>query len=190
MADQRISEQQLQALDDADEYSLRHHSSEVSLLISSYRDLLGENDRMRDLLAQKLVDSTMLTGLVPDASGINIHLEGGACRLVADAFGEQLYSSGAENYIEAFFSSSKYPDMGQIVVTVKRETGKTPHALRLAAEQEVRRLLAELEALKSQAPRQVFGLNTPCIACGQNHVGMAGLPCPNMTPMAGGPVDA
>ncbi len=42
MADQRISEQQLQALDDADEYSLRHHSSEVSLLVESYRGVCAE----------------------------------------------------------------------------------------------------------------------------------------------------
>ncbi|CAN7519699.1 hypothetical protein LJR071_003528 [Pseudomonas sp. LjRoot71] len=42
MADQRISEQQLQALDEADEYSLRHHSSEVALLIESYREVCAE----------------------------------------------------------------------------------------------------------------------------------------------------
>lgn len=42
MADQRISEQQLQALDDADEYSLRHHSSDVALLIESYRAVQAE----------------------------------------------------------------------------------------------------------------------------------------------------
>lgn len=50
-------------------------------------------------------------------------------------------------------------------------------------------LHGELRALKKPALRLVAGFNTPCIACGQHHAGMAGLPCPSMTPMAGGPAD-
>lgn len=42
MTDKRISEEQLQALAEADEYSLRHHSSEVWLLIESYRELQAQ----------------------------------------------------------------------------------------------------------------------------------------------------
>lgn len=42
MTDKRISEEQLQALDEADEYSLRHYSSEVRLLIESYREVQSE----------------------------------------------------------------------------------------------------------------------------------------------------
>lgn len=112
-------------------------------------ELQTENDRLRALLAQKLVDSTMLTGLVPDASGINIGMQGGACGLLADAFGEQLFESGAENYIEAFFSSRKYHDLGQIIVTVRRETGKTPHALRQEAEGAAKRMVSLLAEIRN-----------------------------------------
>lgn len=109
------------------------------------RRLTAENERLRELLAQKVVDSTMLTGLVPEDGALVAGFKGGACGLMAAAFGEQLFTSGAENYIEAMFTSSKYPDLGQITVTVKRETGKTPHQLRRDAEIE-RDQLAEQSA--------------------------------------------
>ncbi len=51
-------------------------------------------------------------------------------------------------------------------------------------------LRGELQALKKPALRLATGSNTKCLACDQHHAGMAGLPCPNMTPMAGGPADA
>lgn len=41
-----ITEKQIQDLEDADEYSLRHYSSEVSLLIDSYRKLLQDKARL------------------------------------------------------------------------------------------------------------------------------------------------
>lgn len=109
MSDQRISEQQLQALHDADEYSLRHHSSEVGLLIESYREVSAELEVA--------------------------HI---ACQL-----------SIAENI----------------------------------------QLRSELNAFKKPVLRQVTGFNTECLVCGQHHAGMGGLPCPNMTPMAGGRTD-
>lgn len=110
--------------------------------------LIEENEKIRGLLAEKLISQTMLTGIVPDNGGMTIGLEGGACAIMAEVFGEQLYTSGAENYIELSFASGKYPDLGQIVVTVKRETGKTPHQLRAMAEQERDQLKAENEALR------------------------------------------
>jgi hypothetical protein len=66
VADQRISEQQLQALDDADEYSLRHHSSEVSLLISSYRDLLVEVERLHAKLDSIGIEASALSRMYTD----------------------------------------------------------------------------------------------------------------------------
>ena len=98
--------------------------------------LMEENERIRGLLAEKIISQTMLTGIIPDNGGMTVGLEGGAGAIMADVFGEQLFTSQAENYIALSFASGKYPDLGEIVVTVKRETGKTPHELRVAAENE------------------------------------------------------
>ncbi|SEJ52938.1 hypothetical protein SAMN04244572_04353 [Azotobacter beijerinckii] len=110
--------------------------------------LITEVERLREVLAEKLIDSTMLTGIDIGNGSLTIGAKGGVCGIMADSFGQMLFESGAENYIEAFFSSSKHPELGQIVVTVKRETGKTPHQLRQVAEAERDQLKAEIEALR------------------------------------------
>lgn len=60
---------------------------------------------------------------------------------------------------------------------------------RLTEPQEILSLLDEIKRLKSPAMPNVFGASK-CIACGEVHLGMAGLPCPKMAPMAGGNPDA
>lgn len=113
--------------------------------------LIEENERIRGLLAEKVISQTMLTGIIPDNGGMTVGLEGGACAIMADVFGEQLFTSQAENYIELSFESGKYPDLGQIVVTVKRETGKTPHQLRAVAENEREILRKALTTIREES---------------------------------------
>lgn len=60
---------------------------------------------------------------------------------------------------------------------------------RLTEPQEILSLLDEIKRLNSPAMSNVFGASK-CIACGEVHPGMSGLPCPKMTPMAGGNPDA
>lgn len=106
----------------------------VLAILDDHQRITDENIRMRELLAEKVVSSTQITGI--DMNTGTIGFEGGACGWLAEAFGEQLFTSGAENYIELTMTSGKYPDLGQIAITVKRETGKTPHQLRALAEQQ------------------------------------------------------
>lgn len=54
---------------------------------------------------------------------------------------------------------------------------------------QIERLLDEIKRLNSSVMPKVFGASK-CIACGEVHPGMGGLPCPKMTPMAGGNPDA
>jgi len=125
---------------------------------ADYDALIAENERLREVLAEKLIDSTMLTGIDIGNGSLTIGAKGGVCGIMADSFGQMLFESGAENYIEAFFSSSKHTELGQIVVTVKRETGKTPHQLRQVAEAERDQLKAENERLKQalSGPHEVL----------------------------------
>ena len=115
-----------------------------------YEALLEENQQLRQLTSEKVINATMLREFVARDGGLTIGLEGGACALMAQAFGQQLYESEAFNYIEASFDSPDYPDLGQITVTLKREAGKTPHQLRREAEAERDALRAERDALRNE----------------------------------------
>ncbi|RUT30847.1 hypothetical protein WG29040_23190 [Pseudomonas sp. PAMC 29040] len=109
--------------------------------------LKAENERLRGLLAEKVVNSTMLTGLVPDDGGMTLGFEGGACGMLAQLFGDQFYESPAINYLELRFDSAKHPDIGRLVVTLQREEGKTPAELRGIAETQVSALAFLLQYL-------------------------------------------
>jgi len=55
--------------------------------------------------------------------GLNIELEGGACRLLAESFADQFSESGAKNYLEISFYSDK---TGPLVVTMQKAGAITP----------------------------------------------------------------
>ena len=94
----------------------------------------AENERLRVLLAEKVVNATMLTGLVAIDGGIALGFEGGACGMMAQLFGDQFFESPAINYLELRFNSTKHPDLGRLVVTLQRVEGKTPAEMRATAE--------------------------------------------------------
>lgn len=97
-----------------------------------------ENVELRAALADKLVSQTLLKRLVAESGQLKMEMEGGACRLMAEAFGAMLQDSGAVNYIETTFEVGGADDLpgAGVIVTVQREEGLTPHQLRLQAEQE------------------------------------------------------
>lgn len=126
--------------------------------MSEVERLTRENEVLRAALADKVVDSTKLRAFLPADGGFTIGLEGGPCALLADAFGEQLYTSEAINYLQLTFTSGAYPDLGEIVVTLQRCTGKTPHELRIDAERERVRWQQNYEHLIEQhMPRTGHG---------------------------------
>ena len=96
-----------------------------------------ENAELRAALADKLVSQTLLKRLVAENGQMKLEMEGGACRLMAEAFGTMLLENKAANYIETTFEMGG--DEGQpkavILVTVQRGEGKSPHELRSEAEQ-------------------------------------------------------
>ena len=112
--------------------------------------LLDEIGELRGLLASRVIESTALVNFAANRGGLTVGYEGGGCALLAETLGRQLYESQAVNYIEATFESRLHPELGEIVVTLKREVGKTPHQLRMAAEAERDQLRAENERLRAQ----------------------------------------
>lgn len=138
----------------------------VQQLRAEIERLQAENSSLRDALADKVVDSTKLRAFLPADGGFTIGLEGGPCALLADAFGEQLYTSDAINYLQLTFTSGAYPDLGQIVVTLQRCTGKNPHELRIDAEQE--RDWMKLDAARFRHVLQQLPANLSQAFCGEN----------------------
>lgn len=94
-----------------------------------------------------------LTGITIDHESVTAGFKGNACAILAEALGKQLYDSGAENYIEMRFNSGVYPDGGELVVTLQRCAGKTPHQLRQAAEQQRDVLRAEARQMTEDVYR-------------------------------------
>ncbi len=72
---------------------------------------------------EKLINETMVTSINIGEGSMEIDLEGGACRLLAEAFEKQFKDSGAKNYVELSFISE---DLGLITVTMQRYKKLTP----------------------------------------------------------------
>lgn len=95
--------------------------------------------------------------------GENERLKARPEQALTEALGERLMQSSPENYIETTFGVDGTDE--DIVVTLRRSAGKTPHELRLEAEAERDRLRAEVEALRKDASR-LDRLDIECEAYG------------------------
>lgn len=64
-----------------------------------------------------------ITGISLKDGGLDISMEGGACKALAELFAEQFIDLGGVNYVELVFDSDK---IGPLVVTMQRIDGMTP----------------------------------------------------------------
>lgn len=192
-----ITEKQIQDLEDADEHSLRHYSSEVGLLIESYRAKEAELKRSYTAFesmsylaashaerAQKLLAESFIPG--------QMH-----CAKCKFQLTKRVICMGSGTIGAGDNKTEPCPNgCGPLwPVTWKQADQENQEIIgRLCDEQrelraQIERLLDEIKRLNSSVIPKVFGASK-CIACGEVHPGMAGLPCPKMTPMAGGKPDA
>ncbi|WP_202879040.1 MULTISPECIES: hypothetical protein [unclassified Pseudomonas] len=128
--------------------------------LPSYKDLLAETIQLRTLLGQQMVSACQMVEFVRTYGSPITKVAGGAAHLLSELLGQQLYESDPENYIQLSFDSAMYPVGGDIVVTLQRTSGLTPHELRLLAEEESeqqkQRCILLKDALDNQL-RQVEG---------------------------------
>jgi hypothetical protein len=107
------------------------------------RRLERGNKRLSDALA-----NPTMTGLAFHENSATVGIAGPAAQMLAGMFLGLLQDNPqAVNYVELTFLSPK----GNILVTVHRPGGATPHNLRAMAEQEARNLRAELATAKREA---------------------------------------
>jgi hypothetical protein len=107
--------------------------------------LEDENAAMRDQLGKRVMDDTVVTGIVFDGGGLDVGLKGGAAQLFAEALAHQCESGGAVNYLECRFTSRHATPGERYIVTIQKCSGQTPHQLREAAERELAELRATLK---------------------------------------------
>lgn len=102
----------------------------------------AENDILRQHAAKQITDSTLLTGINFNSGSMDIGMQGGAARLLAESFFDQFIESGAVNYLEVRFDSQEKMPGKSMVVTLQLVDGLTP-AQKLA---ELKAALAAAEA--------------------------------------------
>ncbi|HGM7876958.1 TPA: hypothetical protein ACKQHR_001553 [Pseudomonas aeruginosa] len=155
--DRSAIEHEIQSLDDiaaALEVELAASAGDVAA-----EGLSEENQELRSMLAEKVVSETRLRSFALRHGGSSISLEGGACALLIQSLAKQLYDSDAVNYIELSFDSPDYPTLGLITVTLKRESGKTPHERIIMLEEQRKGLQTDNEQLMAAlAPFARFAL--------------------------------
>ena len=109
------------------------------------RRLEAQNQLLSDAFA-----SPTLTGLAIHQKEMTVGAAGPAAQILAGMFMGLLQDNPkAVNYMEMTFGSP----VGNILVTVHRPGGATPHNLRVMAEQEARNLRAELVKAEQEARR-------------------------------------
>ena len=124
--------------------------------LPSYKDLLAETIQLRTLLGQQMVSVCQMVEFVRTYGSPITTVAGGAAHLLSELLGQQLYESNPENYIQLSFDSAMYPGGGDIVVTLQRTTGLTPHELRIQAEEETEQQKQRCILLKSVLDNQCW----------------------------------
>ena len=110
-------------------------------------DRLVEEGNQRVMEA---IGNPLLTGINIGNGSMDIGMEGAGPQLLAGMFlGMFEKYPDAKNYIEVLMSSSK----GAVIVTVRRQDGKTPDQLRREAEQRIVELENQIAALAAQTTK-------------------------------------
>lgn len=98
-------------------------------------EVLDEEARLRAALAANVVSETMLTGLFVRSGAMDMGIKDGAAFLLAERFADQFLTSGATDYLKVRVTSKALMPGEQLVVSLQRVAGQTPHDLRREAEQ-------------------------------------------------------
>lgn len=107
-------------------------------------DIADEYKAKAERLEDEL-NNPRLSGMHLYQHTLQIGMEGGPVQMFAEAFAAQFKGAGAKNYIEMTLRSLD-DDIGNLIVIMQRVNGKSPHQLRMYAEQA---LPAAAEAMRA-----------------------------------------
>lgn len=114
--------------------------------IPAVRELIKENEKFRGQLQKLAANETTLYDVAIENGGLNITICGDTIRLMAAQMKKLLEEYKAQNYIQ-FGLREKGELEDSILVTVQKKEGKTPHELRMEAENKVTALEKAVENL-------------------------------------------
>lgn len=107
------------------EVARNHIEDNYGIKIKTLSDVWG--DDVAKLCGQsepeEVSADTNIRSMEVKDGGLNLQLEGGACRLLAASFASQFSESGATNYLEMTFHSD---ETGPLVVTLQKAGAITP----------------------------------------------------------------
>jgi hypothetical protein len=136
----------------------------ISRLLAPWR-AIRRLERRNKCLSEALASPTM-TGLAIHQNSATLGVAGPGAQMLAGMFLGLLQDNPqAVNYVELTFDSPE----GNILVTVHRPGGATPHNLRAMAEQEARNLRAELARLQGDPGLHRLGTAQAPVASYQLH---------------------
>lgn len=128
-------------------------SKELRRLHAEVEALEAENDLLRQHSAKQINDATLLTGISIGNGSMDIGMQGGAARLLADSFFDQFIESGAVNYLEVRFDSPEKMPGKSMVVTLQLVDGLTPAQKIAELKAELATQAAQIEACRADAAR-------------------------------------
>lgn len=82
-----------------------------------------------------------------EGGGTNILAKHPEVTVLASKLAKYFKDSGATNYVELQLQT---PEYGDLIVTVQRKLGKTPHQCQVESEQKVAELQEEMERLRAE----------------------------------------
>ena len=117
----------------------------------SLAELEAENERLRGLVGQKIMDQTVVRDLYCEDGSMYFGFKGGAAELLAQSFGDQFIKERGINYVEVTFDAPRLGPSEKLIVTLQKMSGKTPHQLREDAERRLYELRVGIEAQRIEA---------------------------------------
>lgn len=121
-----------------------------------YKELLEINEKIRSDFEDLLNKRVNLTELAQKNGTITVEAATETAGLLATQFLHWLDELKADNYLETVFkesirSAAKHDRSPvEVIVTVQRKEGKTPHQIRTELEKELELVKAELNKLKNE----------------------------------------
>lgn len=91
-------------------------------------------------IAEYVAGEAYINGLNLDETGLNFHIKGIACQMLAASFAGQFKETGAVNYLEM---QMHHPEMGPFSVILQRKEGQTPA-------EKANQLAKEIDLLKNK----------------------------------------
>lgn len=100
-------------------------------------DLEKENERLRCLMKESFPEKDTIHFIVDVYHQLSEQVEGGTIRIITEMLAKQFIETGATNYIEVVFKPKYFLPDENLIMTLQKASGLTPHQRCLKLEKEL-----------------------------------------------------